>query len=145
MKRSVDFRISPAQHVRDRKRAELALGHPLKRSQIVHHFTPTQLVICEDQKYHALLHEASYYKRLEADPAFADAEIAKIEAANARREEEIRLLRVILERESPGATAVVDLAIEALEKGAMWKEVGEIFDLIPKPAGLCDQPAEHKE
>lgn len=127
MKRSVDFTISQAQHVRDRKRAERALGHPLKRTQPIHHFTETQLVICENGAYHALLHEASYYKRLEADPVFADAEIAKRDAMNARFEEELRLMRIITERHFPGATAILDKMVEAIHDGASYKEAGEIL------------------
>lgn len=99
MKRSVEFRISPARHVRDRKRAERAIGHPLKRSQPVHHFSETQLVVCENAAYHALLHERAYYKRLEADTAFGEAEIAKVEARTERIREECRMIRDIIRLE----------------------------------------------
>ncbi len=36
--------------------AEKALGKELPAKAIVHHHTPTQLVICQDQAYHLLLH-----------------------------------------------------------------------------------------
>jgi hypothetical protein len=36
--------------------AETALGKPLPRNSVVHHHNPEQLVICEDQAYHRLLH-----------------------------------------------------------------------------------------
>jgi hypothetical protein len=36
--------------------AEKALGKPLPLKVIVHHHTPEQLVICQDQAYHLLLH-----------------------------------------------------------------------------------------
>lgn len=129
MKRSVEFRISASQHVKDRKRAEQALGHPLKRSQPVHHFTETQLVICEDAKYHALLHELSYYKRLESDSIFADAEIARVEASTARILEEIRLLRLIVEKHRPGSSALIDAAIEAMNNGATFAEASALVGL----------------
>lgn len=90
MKRSVEFRISAPQHIKDRKRAERALGHPLKRSQLVHHFTETQLVICEDAEYHVLLHERAYNRRLDADADFADAELNKLQAK--LNEFELRIL-----------------------------------------------------
>ncbi len=44
-----------------RERAEQALGHPLPPSAVVHHHTydgdRSQLVICQDRAYHALLHQ----------------------------------------------------------------------------------------
>lgn len=44
-----------------RKRAERALGHCLPPLAVVHHHTyegdKSQLVICQDQGYHTLLHE----------------------------------------------------------------------------------------
>ena len=36
--------------------AEKALGKPLPVGSEVHHFTEDQLVICQDQSYHRLLH-----------------------------------------------------------------------------------------
>ena len=36
--------------------AEKALGRPVSWPHIVHHHTDTQLVICENQSYHSLLH-----------------------------------------------------------------------------------------
>jgi hypothetical protein len=36
--------------------AEKAFGKPLPKGVIVHHHTDTQLVICESQAYHLLLH-----------------------------------------------------------------------------------------
>ncbi len=52
-----------AQHGPDRQRAERALGHPLKPSQPIHHHSPTQLVICESQAYHKLLHKRTLEAR----------------------------------------------------------------------------------
>lgn len=40
-----------------RFRAELALGKRLKKETIVHHHGANQLVICENSKYHNLLHD----------------------------------------------------------------------------------------
>jgi hypothetical protein len=40
----------------DRKRAEKALGRPLKRPELVHHHSRKQLVICPDAAYHRMLH-----------------------------------------------------------------------------------------
>ena len=37
--------------------AEKALGKPLPVNAVVHHHTPEQLVICENQAYHLLLHQ----------------------------------------------------------------------------------------
>jgi hypothetical protein len=37
--------------------AEKALGKPLPIKTIIHHHTPEQLVICQDQAYHLLLHQ----------------------------------------------------------------------------------------
>ena len=37
--------------------AEKALGKPLPRESVIHHHTHTQIVICQDQGYHALLHQ----------------------------------------------------------------------------------------
>lgn len=39
-----------------RKIAEKALGRKLPENAVVHHHTSNQLVICEDQAYHLLLH-----------------------------------------------------------------------------------------
>ena len=128
MKRSVEFVVSPAQHVKDRKRAERALGHPLKRSQPVHHFTETQLVICENAAYHSLLHEAAYYKRIDSDPAFGEAEIAKVEAQTARIVEETRLLRRIVEKHLLGASSVIDRACAIVRAGGTWTEAAEVMD-----------------
>ena len=36
--------------------AEKALGKPLPFGTLVHHHTPEQLVVCQDQTYHMLLH-----------------------------------------------------------------------------------------
>jgi len=56
------------QYSRDRKRAREAVGHPLKRSQRVHHHSLTQLVICEDQAYHMLLHRRTVAVRFGYNP-----------------------------------------------------------------------------
>lgn len=40
-----------------RYKAEKALGKPLPPKVVVHHYTPDQLVICQDQSYHFLLHQ----------------------------------------------------------------------------------------
>ena len=37
--------------------AEKALGRPLPLKAVIHHHTPEQLVICQDQAYHMLLHQ----------------------------------------------------------------------------------------
>lgn len=37
--------------------AEKSLGKPLIAPNCVHHYTPTQLVICEDHAYHHFLHQ----------------------------------------------------------------------------------------
>jgi hypothetical protein len=37
--------------------AEKALGKPLPDNAKVHHYSSTQLVICQDQAYHMLLHQ----------------------------------------------------------------------------------------
>ena len=37
--------------------AEKALGKPLPPGTVVHHHTPTELVLCQDQAYHMLLHK----------------------------------------------------------------------------------------
>jgi hypothetical protein len=43
--------------------AELALGKPLPPQARVHHHNPKQLVICQDRKYHKLIHRRmkAYY------------------------------------------------------------------------------------
>ena len=38
-------------------KAEKALGKPLPPKAVVHHHTPAQLVICQDQAYHNLIHQ----------------------------------------------------------------------------------------
>lgn len=43
-----------AKHILD---AEQAMGKPLNLPHVVHHHTPDQLVICEDQAYHLFLHQ----------------------------------------------------------------------------------------
>ena len=43
--------------------AEQALGKPLPREAVIHHHTPEQIVICQDQGYHNTLHRrARAYK-----------------------------------------------------------------------------------
>ena len=37
--------------------AEKALGKPLPDKAVVHHYTAEQLIICQDQAYHLLLHQ----------------------------------------------------------------------------------------
>ena len=37
--------------------AEKALGKPLRLPHVIHHYTPKQIVICENQAYHQLLHQ----------------------------------------------------------------------------------------
>jgi hypothetical protein len=48
--------------------AERALGHPLPTHAIVHHHTDTQLVICQDQAYHVLLHRRMRILRAGGNP-----------------------------------------------------------------------------
>jgi hypothetical protein len=40
-----------------RHRAEKALGRPIPEGVIVHHHNANQLIICENQKYHTLIHK----------------------------------------------------------------------------------------
>ena len=43
--------------------AEQALGKPVPREAVIHHHTPEQIVICQDQGYHNTLHRrARAYK-----------------------------------------------------------------------------------
>lgn len=56
------------QYVLDRRRAAAALGRPVKRPNVVHHHTLTQLVICEDQAYHWLLHRRTVAVKFGYDP-----------------------------------------------------------------------------
>lgn len=37
--------------------AEKVFGKPLNLPHVVHHYTPEQLVVCENQAYHLLLHQ----------------------------------------------------------------------------------------
>ncbi len=60
----------PTQHQaqKDRQRAIQALGRPLPRSSPVHHHSLTQLVICESQAYHMLLHRRTVALRFGYNP-----------------------------------------------------------------------------
>ncbi len=58
---------TPTQRMRDRKRAVFALGKPLAKAHPVHHHSLTQLVICENQSYHWLLHRRTVAKRFGYD------------------------------------------------------------------------------
>ncbi len=56
-----------------RQRAERALGKPLPRKAVVHHADGSrdenaQLVICEDQRYHGLLHVRMRVKAAGGNP-----------------------------------------------------------------------------
>lgn len=97
MKRSVDFRLSVPQRRRDHKRAEVALGKSLG-SHPVHHHSPTQLVICEDVAYHALLHQRQHDYRMEHDEAFAESEAARYEAITAGIERRTEILKRLVLR-----------------------------------------------
>jgi len=96
MKISHTFRPTAVERQRDRRRAVKALGRPLRGTEEVHHFTRTQLVICPDRAYHALLHRLAYDWKMEHDPAFVDAEVARIEATTARIMRECELLHKLL-------------------------------------------------
>lgn len=48
--------------------AERALGRPLPPFVIVHHHTEHQIVICENQSYHQLLHKRTNIVRAGGDP-----------------------------------------------------------------------------
>jgi len=72
--RRLGFKLTPSQRHRDRKRAAAALGRPLRAPECLHHHSPTQLVICQDVSYHALLHQNAYVRRLLSDNAFAQQE-----------------------------------------------------------------------
>lgn len=59
---------TPNERRKDRRRAELALGRPLKRTEQVHHHADTQLVICQDRAFHALLHTRTLTVRAGGNP-----------------------------------------------------------------------------
>lgn len=66
-------RISGRQELLHRVRAERALGRPLPADAIVHHADGSTaddapLVICEDRKYHRLLHRRMRVKGAGGDP-----------------------------------------------------------------------------
>lgn len=48
--------------------AEAALGRELKSTEVVHHHSDTQLVICENQDYHLLLEARTNILRLGGHP-----------------------------------------------------------------------------
>jgi len=55
--------------------AEAALGKPLPKGAVIHHVdgdgrnnAPSNLVICQDHRYHMLLHQRLRVKRLGGDP-----------------------------------------------------------------------------
>lgn len=101
MKRSADFTLTVAQRHRDRRRVERALGHPLVANHPVHHHSPTQLVVCEDCAYHALLHQRAYAYRL-AHPtpentAFFERQLEHYERATEAVSYEVDLLWAVLE------------------------------------------------
>jgi hypothetical protein len=102
LKVSHTFRLTPSQRYLDARRAARALGRRLRRPECVHHFTETQLVICQDPAYHALLHRLAYARRIERDPAFVESEaeayIQKQERSTARSLAQQRLLIAICSR-----------------------------------------------
>lgn len=50
-------------------KAEMALGKPLPKKSIVHHHDPEQLVICENQAYHRLLHARARIVKAGGNPS----------------------------------------------------------------------------
>ena len=56
--------ITIYQREKDRKKVEKIIGHSLKTTEQVHHHTENELVVCENQAYHMLLHRRA--KALEA-------------------------------------------------------------------------------
>lgn len=49
-------------------RAEKVLGKPMPSNAVLHHHTKTELVICEDQAYHALIHARARLIKNGIDP-----------------------------------------------------------------------------
>lgn len=90
--------VSATQHARDRARAATVLGRPLKRTEEVHHHSPTQIVVCQDHAYHGLLHKRRHDWLMEHDDGYIMAEVAKMEAETERVREECRLMRLCLMR-----------------------------------------------
>ncbi len=99
--------LTPSQRVRDRKLAEKAVGRKLKRTELVHHFSLTQLVVCQDDAYHKLLHFLE-----DGDGEWETEQLAKIE----RR---IDCMKIIIERMRPGLVAQLGPLIDAGDKEAL--------------------------
>ena len=57
MNRRNKLKYDNKQHYIHRLIAEKALGKTLPEGCVIHHHTDTQLVICENHKYHMLLHQ----------------------------------------------------------------------------------------
>lgn len=70
MKRKPFYTPNPTrtEYRHDQQRAAKALGRRVKRPHVVHHHTPTQLVICENQAYHMLLHRRTVAVKFGYDP-----------------------------------------------------------------------------
>lgn len=98
MKFSTGWKLTPTQRQQDRKRAERALGRRTREPECIHHHSPTQLVICQDTQYHALLHQLHHAWRIEHDLEFGELLIAREEAKQARLNEEVAILRRMLMR-----------------------------------------------
>jgi len=98
MKLSTDWVLTPAQRYQDRKRAERALGRQTSYPECVHHHSMTQLVICQDTQYHALLHQRHYEYRLNNDPKFIEILISREEAKEAKFARERDALRAFFGR-----------------------------------------------
>ncbi len=96
MKRSTDFKVTPAQRRIDKRRAELAFGRPIPSRHPVHHHSPTQLVICENTEYHALLHQRHYAYRMKHDPEFGERQIDLMNAQTAKIQYECELIKKII-------------------------------------------------
>ncbi len=64
-----DLFVTPERRKADRKRAKAVLGKPLKPTQPIHHHSITQIVICEDNDYHRLLHRREKVLRNGGKPA----------------------------------------------------------------------------
>lgn len=60
--------VTPERRRIDRKRAIAVLGRPLLRSQPIHHHSLTQIVICESDNYHRLLHRRERVLKAHGNP-----------------------------------------------------------------------------
>jgi len=82
---------------RDVIRAEKALGRGLSSPELVHHHTETQLVICQDGKYHKLLHSRTAAYRKTGD-ANADIRMSATKSHSRRQNERFPLIMVRVPR-----------------------------------------------